>query len=106
MPAEQDQYSDASREELLQRIATLEREAAESSGLSRRSLLGKAAVMAGVGALGVYGARTASAAPTGTFPASSDDALLKIRADRVRLVGRTSDPSSPTDGTVWYRSDL
>jgi len=73
----------------------------------RRRVLTTAAAIAGAGAVGVYvGSETAAAAPTGTFPESADDPLLKIRGDRVRLVGRTSDPSSPTDGTMWYRGDL
>lgn len=74
---------------------------AERSGVSRRSVLTTAAAIAGAGALGVYGAGTVSAAPSGTFPASTDDPLLKIRADRIRFVPRTSDPTSPTGGTMW-----
>lgn len=72
--------------------------------LTRRALLAGVAV-AGAGASG-YFVGTAEAAPTGTYPQSSDDPLLKIRADRVRWIGRTSDPSSPADGTTWYRGDL
>jgi hypothetical protein len=72
--------------------------------LTRRTLLG-GVVAAGLGASG-YFVGSAEAAPTGTFPRDTDDPLLKIRADRIRLVGRSSDPSSPSDGTVWYRGDL
>lgn len=72
----------------------------------RRELLTSAAAIAGAGAIGAYvGTTNSEAAPTGTFPESTDDALLKIRADRVRWIGRTSDPSSPNDGVSWYRSD-
>jgi len=100
-------YDNLSREELIERIETLETELLEAdSGYSRRSVISAAATLAGLGALGVYETGVVSAAPSGTFPAPTDDPLLKIRADRVRLVGRTSDPSSPTDGTMWYRGDL
>jgi hypothetical protein len=67
---------------------------------TRRALMGAVAA-AGLGASGFFAGR-ASAAPTGTFPATGDDPLLKLRADRLRLVPRTSDPSSPDDGTLWY----
>lgn len=73
---------------------------------TRRKILASAAGIAAAGAWGVYATGTADAAPSGTFPVSTDDALLKIRADRVRLIGRTSDPTDPDDGTLWYRSDL
>jgi hypothetical protein len=100
-------YDDLSREELIERVETLEEELSEAqSGYSRRSVISAAAALAGVGALGVYETGVVSAAPSGTFPEASEDPLLKIRADRVRLVGRTSDPLSPTNGTMWYRGDL
>jgi len=67
----------------------------------RRELLAAAAGVATVGAAGYMTGR-ASAAPSGTFPVSSDPALVKLRADRIRLVPRSSDPSSPSDGTMWY----
>jgi len=72
----------------------------EEASTTRRALLAATAA-AGVGASGFFAGR-ASAAPTGTFPAATDDALLKLRADRLRLVPRTSDPSSPDNGTLWY----
>jgi len=67
---------------------------------TRRALLG-AVTAAGIGASSYFAGR-ASAAPSGTFPATGDDPLLKLRADRLRLVPRSSDPSSPDDGTLWY----
>jgi len=73
---------------------------------SRRGFL---KVLGGLGLGGLATAlysRTAEAAPTGTFPTSTDDALELLRANRFGFVGRTSDPSSPDDGTEWYRSDL
>jgi len=74
--------------------------------LSRRRVIASAAGLAAAGAAGVSFAGSATAEPSGTFPSTSDDALELIRADRVRLVGRNSDPSSPDDGTMWYRGDL
>jgi len=71
---------------------------------TRRRVLA-AATAASLGAVGLF-TQSAAAAPTGTFPEASADPLKKIRADRVRWVGRQSDPGSPTDGTTWYRSDL
>ncbi len=70
--------------------------------LSRRRMLASAAGLGLAGAAGISLSGSATADPSGEFPVPSDDPLLKIRADRVRLVGRTSDPSSPDDGTMWY----
>jgi hypothetical protein len=68
--------------------------------LTRRALLA-ATGAAAVGAAG-YATGRASAAPTDVYPVSGEDPLLKIRADRIVLIERTSDPSSPSDGTLWY----
>jgi hypothetical protein len=88
-------------------VTTGQSKSDETALIDRRDILVSAAAMAGAGSLGVVvGSSGVAAAPTGTFPTSSDDPLLKIRADRIRLIGRTSDPSSPDDGTIWYRSDL
>jgi len=76
------------------------------TGSTRRQILAAAAGVAAAGAAGYVATGTASAAPSGSFPASGEDPLLKIRADRVRLVPRTSDLSNPDDGTMWYRGDL
>lgn len=100
-----DNYDDLSRDDLIRRIESLEAQLADG-GYSRRSVIAAAAGVAAAGAAGVYSTEIAAAAPSGTFPASGDDPLLKIRADRVRLVGRSSDPSNPDDGTMWYRGDL
>jgi len=79
-------------------------ESEQMDSLTRRAFTA-AAGLAAAGAA-AYFTGTAEAAPAGTFPQSSDDPLLKIRADRIRYAGRTSDPSSPADGTTWYRGDL
>ncbi|GAA0305458.1 hypothetical protein [Halarchaeum salinum] len=100
-------YDTLTRDELIDRIESLEDQLADADGgYSRRSVIAAAAGVAAAGAAGVFSTGVASAAPTGTFPASGDDALLKIRADRVRLVARSSDPSTPDDGTMWYRGGL
>ncbi|QLD84610.1 hypothetical protein HWV23_02705 [Natronomonas halophila] len=74
--------------------------------LSRRRVLAGAAGIAAAGAAGFYaGAETVEAAPQGVFPVESDDPLEKLRADRIRLVPRTTDPSSPDAGELWYNSE-
>jgi len=78
----------------------------QDDGVTRRSVLASAAGVAAAGAAGYYATGSATADPSGVFPHSGDDPLLKIRADRIRLVGRSSDPGSPSDGTLWYRGDL
>jgi nitrous oxide reductase len=73
---------------------------------TRRQLL-RASAVAGAGAISLTAATGSASAQSGTLQAtSSGDPLLKIRADQMVLTGRTSDPSSPADGTLWYRSDL
>lgn len=78
----------------------------DSTESSRRDVLKTAVAIAGAGAMGYYADSVTAATPSGTFPADTEDPLLKIRADRLRLVPRTSDPSTPDDGTIWYRGDL
>jgi hypothetical protein len=68
--------------------------------LSRRRLIAATATAA-VGAAGFATGR-ASADPSGVYPIASEDPLLKVRADRIVLVERQSDPSSPADGELWY----
>jgi len=69
----------------------------------RRRLLRSATAVAAAGALGVYvGSETAKADPQGVYPVATDDPLLKMRADRIRLVERSTDPSSPDNGEIWY----
>lgn len=95
-------YDTASREELIEENQALKAALeAEREGCSRRSVLKAAVALAGAGAAGVYATGSATAQPSGTFPEAGEDPLLKIRADRVRFVPRSSDPSSPTGGTMW-----
>jgi len=77
-------------------------DASDDEGVLRRRVLASAVGVAAAGAAGVsFAAGTASADPSGTFPVDSDPPLTKIRADRIRFVPRTSDPSSPAGGTMW-----
>jgi len=99
-------------EELKQHIAELEAEnerlrEQQESAPTRRSLL-RAAGIAGAGAISVAAATgTAAADPQGTLQGTSGgDPLLKVRADRLVLVPRTSPVSNPSDGTLTFRSDL
>lgn len=63
--------------------------------------------VAGLGVAGLFGAGRASAqtSPSGEIGTSSNP-YLRAHIDRQRYVGRTSDPSTPSDGTNWYREDL
>ena len=80
----------------------MDSEESDEIELGRRRLLA-ASGLAAAGAAGYLSGRaSAQSSPSGTFPASGSDPLLKIRADRIRLVPRSSDPSSPDDGELWY----
>jgi len=72
----------------------------QTETLTRRRLIAATATAA-VGAAGFATGR-ASADPSGVYPVSGEDPLLKLRADRIVLVERSSDPSSPADGELWY----
>lgn len=76
----------------------------EQTGVSRRNVL---VGIAGLGAAGAFSAGRASAqsAPSGEIGTSSNP-YLRAYVNRKVFTGRTSDPSSPSDGTQWYRSDL
>jgi len=71
----------------------------DTDSITRRTLLAAIGI-AGAGA-GGYFVGSAQAAPSGVFPADTDEPLLKIRASRIRFIPRTSDPTSPTGGTMW-----
>jgi len=109
--------SDATTDRKTEALHALARERHESSpdppepqspALSYASLTRRTALTGVLGALGA--ARVASPAaadPEGVLEGTSaGDPLLKIRADRMVLTPRTSDVTSPADGTLWYRSDL
>lgn len=63
--------------------------------------------VAGLGAAGLFGAGRASAqsTPDGEVGTSSNP-YVRAYIDRKVFTNRTSDPSTPADGTQWYRSDL
>lgn len=71
---------------------------------TRRNLL---VSVAGLGAAGLFGAGRASAqsTPSGEIGTSSNP-YLRAYVNRKVFEARTSDPSSPEDGTQWYRGDL
>jgi len=81
-----------------------EREAPYLTAVSRRQLT-KAAGIALAGAVGgaAVASQTAEAAPAGEIGTSSNP-LLQTHVDRLVLNERTSDPSSPADGELWYNS--
>jgi len=96
---------DLSEAELRTRVHQLQRELdqARSSGarqLRRRTVIRGGVVAATLGALGIYGVGSAAADPQGVYPVESDDPFEKIRADRIRYVSRTSQPSAPSSGRV------
>lgn len=91
----------ASKDELIQIIQTLEDELDESqTTYSRRGVLKGAGATLGVGVLGVMATKNVSAAPSGTFPAETDDPLKRARVDRVRYITRSGAPTAPSSGRV------
>lgn len=83
-------------------------ETTDGDGTSRRRVLTwtGGTVLAAYGVGHYSGRATAQTTPSGTFPADTDDPLLKIRTDRIEHVPRSSDPSSPDDGTLWYNGSV
>jgi hypothetical protein len=75
----------------------------ETQSTRRNVLVG----VAGLGAAGLFGAGRASAqsTPEGEVGTSSNP-YLRAYIDRKVFTNRTTDPSTPADGTQWYRSDL
>jgi hypothetical protein len=98
--------SNASRDRKTEALHELAREKHDRQKSTTRRQLIRGAAVAGAGAISLTAATGSAAAQSGTLPVSSDDPLLKIRADRLVVVPRTSDVSSPADGTITYRSDL
>jgi len=76
----------------------------ESIDRTRRKLL---VGIAGIGAAGAFATGRASAqtTPSGEIGTASNP-YLRAHINRMRLVPRTSDPSNPPDGAMWYRGDL
>jgi len=98
--------SDDSRDRKTEALHGLARKEHDRRNSTTRRQLLRASAIAGAGALSLSAATGSAAAdPAGTLPVSSDDPLLKIRADRMVLVPRTSNVSNPSDGTLTYRSD-
>lgn len=74
--------------------------------LDRRTVV-KACAAAALGSVGLVSAASrVEAVPSGTLPDPSVAPLKRVRADRVRHIPRTSDPTDPPNGLVWVRGDL
>jgi len=72
-----------------------------------RRTVAQASAAAALGSVGLVSAASrVQAAPSGTLPDPAAAPLKRVRADRVRHVPRTSDPSNPPNGLVWVRGDL
>lgn len=70
---------------------------------SRRGFLGAVvAAVATVSALVGYGAGTAEAATPSGEVGTAAEPFRRAYADRMVFVPRTTDPSSPANGTLWY----
>lgn len=69
----------------------------------RKVILGLGA--ATVGAAFSVGRASGQSSPEGEIGTPSNPYRVAY-VDRVSYVGRTSDPSTPDDGTGWYREDL
>lgn len=75
----------------------------EPNDSDKRSTLKK--ILGGVGILGVFGLGRFTERVSAQEPAGQVGPWELGVFDRVRLLGRTSDPSSPDNGTFWYRED-
>lgn len=74
--------------------------------VTRRQVLAAATGAAAAGAAGyVTGTETGSAQSASGQVGTLTDPYLRVNVDRLVLVPRTSDPSSPEDGSAWYNED-
>lgn len=80
-----------------------DKDAAEVS-TTKRTLMKAGATTLSLTALAGIMTDGASAQAAGEI--GSDTPYTRAYIDRKVFVGRTSDPSTPTDGTEWYREDL
>jgi len=83
-----------------------DQEASEQSSpeVNRRQVLTAAAAIAGAGAAGYGGylvGDVEAASPSGTIGTSAEP-LIRVYSDQVVFVNKSSDPSSPDNGTIWY----
>lgn len=82
-----------------------ESEEEEANTASRRALIASAAGIAAAGAGGHLLGSASAQTPAGEIGTASNP-YVRAYVDRKVFNNRTSDPSSPADGTQWYRSDL
>jgi hypothetical protein len=72
----------------------------ERSVVSRRRLLRTGGLtVTGIAAL-LFASDPVAADPQGVYPIESADPFRKIRADRIRYISRTSQPTAPSSGRV------
>lgn len=72
---------------------------ASKNGVSRRTFVRGSVGAAGLAAL-LFASDPVAADPQGVYPVESTDPFRKIRADRIRYIARSSQPSSPSSGRV------
>lgn len=70
--------------------------------VSRRDVLAAAGIAAAGPTLGFLAGTAEADSHAGTV--GTDSQRFRVWADRVVLVERTSDPSSPDNGEIWYNS--
>jgi len=75
---------------------------AQDTQLSTGRRAAIASIVSAVGLAGLTGNVSAQSGNVGTSSNPYQTAYL----DTLTFVGRTSDPSSPVEGQIWYRSDL
>lgn len=72
---------------------------AAKNGVSRRTVVRGGLTVTGLAAL-LFASDPVAAAPQGVYPIESADPFRKIRADRIRYISRTSQPTAPSSGRV------
>jgi len=97
---DQTDINDLTREELIDEVQRLRGQLkTERQGYGRRTFVRGGLTFGGLIAL-LYASDPVAADPEGEYPAPSSDPFRKIRADRIRYISRSSQPSSPGSGRV------
>lgn len=81
---------------------TTENDSGEAT-ISRRTMLTGAFGLAAAGSAGFFVGQVQAADPAGEVGTSTNP-YLRAYVDRMVFTPRSSDPSSPADGTLWYNS--
>lgn len=100
-----DEKDEQGMESLHRDILQLKNELAGEVGEPTRRdfVVGGAALLAGGALVATSGTAAAQATPGGNVGSASNPAL-KVYTDVFHFNERTSDPSSPEDGEMWYNS--